>query len=153
MPGLEHFQFRRLIFKRRRRTMNRIALLCLNRSESIDGLSQHVHHAAQGCTSHGNGDRSAEIDALHAAHHALGRRHGYRAHAAFAQVLRNLGDDIDRLRPLKPFAGNMHRVMNFRQMMLGKLHVDHRPNDLNYVPDVPCFMLRHLWLLAVANRS
>ena len=128
--------------------MNRIALVRLDRSQTVHGLAEHVHHAPQRRAAHRNRDRSAEIDRLHSAHDAFGGRHRHGAHAPFAQVLRDLGDDIDLLGPLEAFARDAHRVVNFRQVMLRKLHVDHRPDDLDDVADVSCFVLRHLVLLA-----
>ena len=133
--------------------MNRVALFRLDRAEAVHGLSQHVHHAPERRAAHGHRDRSAEIDRLHAAHDAFGGRHGHGAHAAFAQVLRDFGDNVDRLGALETFARDMHRVVNFRQMMFRKLHVNDRPDDLDDGADVSCFVLRHLWLLVQENRD
>ena len=54
----------------------------------------------------------------------------------FPQVLGNFRDNVDRNRPLKTLTGDPHRVVNFRQVMLGKLHVDNWTDDLNDVADV-----------------
>jgi hypothetical protein len=144
---LEHFQGRRLVLKRRGRPVNRIPLVGLDRSQAIHGFPKHIHHAPQSRTAHRHRNGSSEVDRFHSTHDTFRRRHRHRSNAAFAQVLCHFRDNIDGLRTLKSFASDPHRIMNLRQMMLGKLHVNHRSNDLNNVPDISCLMLRHLWLL------
>ena len=70
-------------------------------AEVVDGLSDNVHHAAQGAAANGNGNRAAEIDGIHAAHHAVGRLHGDAAHAALAKMLLHFKDHVDRRGTLK----------------------------------------------------
>ena len=68
----------------------------LDRTELIDRLADHVHHAAERAVAHGHRDWSALVDGLHAAHHAVGRFHGNAAHAAFAEVLLHFENHVDR---------------------------------------------------------
>ncbi len=124
--------------------MNRVALLGRHRTESVNGLTEHIHHATQRCASDRDRDRSAQRNHLHAAHDALGRRHRHGAHAALTQVLCDFRDDVDRFRPDKTIARDPHRVMNFRQMMLGKLHVDDRADDLHNVARASSLVFGHL---------
>ena len=143
--GLEHFQRRGLIFERRRGAMNGIALLGFYRAQVVHWLAEHVQHAAERRAAHRHGDRSARVDRLHAAHHAFGGLHGHGAHAAFAQVLLHLGDDVDGLGDVEAFADDAHGVVDLRQVMLGKLHVHHRPDDLHHmcrlsVLSLPCWL-------------
>ena len=102
----------------------------------IDGLADHVHHAAQRAAAHGHGNRSALVDGLHAAHHAVGGLHGDAAHAAFAQVLLHFENDVDRAGHGEAVADDLQRLVNRRQLALGKLHVHRGTGDLNYVSDV-----------------
>ena len=73
-----------------------IALGGVDRAQLVHGLADDVQHAAQGLAAHGNGDGAAEVDGLHAAHHAFGGLHGDAAHAAFAELLLDFQDDVER---------------------------------------------------------
>ena len=108
----------------------------------IDGLAEHVHHAAERGAADGNGDALAQIFRVHAANDAFDGFHGDRAHAAFAQMLLHFGDDVDRLGNVEAFAGDVHRVVNFRQVPGFKLHVDDRADDLHDSSDAFAFF-RH----------
>ena len=52
--GLEHFQARGLLFKRRRRTVNGIVLLGVDRAHFVHRLADDVEHAPQRFRAHGN---------------------------------------------------------------------------------------------------
>src|SRR5487761_362029 len=76
----------------------------------------------------------------------------HRAHAAFAEMLLHLGDDVDRLIHFEAFAGDAHGVIDERQVALLELHVHHRPDHLHHVAHVgtlarflliPCLVLCH----------
>ncbi len=54
-------------------------------------------------------DLGTGIDALHAPNHAFGRLHGHAANPAFANVLLNFQNHVDRLRDDEPFAGHTQR--------------------------------------------
>jgi hypothetical protein len=82
--------------------VNRIALFVFHGAEIIHRLAEHVQHAAERAAAHRHGNRLAEIERLHAAHQTFGRLHRDAAHAAFAQVLLDFRDDIQRLRTSKP---------------------------------------------------
>ena len=72
--------------------------VCCDGTELVDRLADHIHHAAERAATNGHGNRSALVNGLHAAHHALGSFHGDATHAAFAQVLLHFDDDVDRRR-------------------------------------------------------
>ena len=80
----------------------------------IDGLAEHVHHAAERRAPHGNLIGVAGIDSFHAADHAFGRLHGHGAHAAFAEVLLHFGSHVQRFGRVEAFAGDAHGVVNGR---------------------------------------
>src|SRR5580700_9060344 len=134
--GLKHFCRRRLVFKQRCWTMNRHGHRVRDGAELVDGLADHVHHASESATAHGHGDRSALVNAFHAAHHALGGFHGDAANAAFAQVLLYLNDDIDRRGNGEAVAHNAERLIDRRHGGGGKLNVHRRSGDLNHVSNV-----------------
>src|SRR5580693_7382713 len=134
--GLKHFCRRRLVFKQRCWTMDGHGHRVRNGAELVDGLADHIHHASESATTHGHGDRSALVDAFHAAHHALGGFHGDAANAAFAQVLLDLHDDVDGERNGEPVAHNAKCLINRRHRGFGELHVHGGAGDLNHVSNV-----------------
>ena len=85
-----------------------------------------------------NGDGLAEIECFHAAHQAFGGLHRDAADAAFAEVLRDFGDDIERLGVVEAFAGNAHGVVNQRKVIFFKLDIDDGPDDFDDVPRFLC---------------
>ena len=67
--------------------MNRIICFAGQRAELIHGLAEHVHHAAESRTSHGNSDARAGIVRFHAANETFRRLHRDATDATLAQVL------------------------------------------------------------------
>ena len=145
--GLEHFESGGLIVEQRRRAVNRIVRLADERPKLIDGLAEHVHHAAKRRPADRNGDARAGVEGLHAANHAFGRLHGNGAHAAFAKVLLHFDGDVDRLGNVEAFARDANGVVNGRQVSRFKLNVEHRSNDLDDVSD-GCVFLCHAFSYA-----
>src|SRR5690606_33299465 len=70
-----------------------------------------------------DGDRSARVDHLLAAHKTVGRAHGDTAHGVLAQMLRHLEHKAVAM------IVRLKRVENRRQMLL-ELHVDDGADDL-----------------------
>ena len=92
--GLEHLGAGRLLVECGGRPVDRHPLLVFDRAQLIDRLADDVHHAAKRAAADGDRDRSALVDGLHAAHHAVGGLHGDAAHAAFAKMLLHLENDV-----------------------------------------------------------
>src|SRR5580692_2384184 len=107
-----------------------------NGTELVDWFADHIHHASERAAAHGHGNRSALVDSFHAAHHALGCFHGDATHAAFAQMLLHLNDDIDWEGNCEAIAHNAKRLINRGHVGFCKLHVHCRASDLNYVSDI-----------------
>ncbi len=128
---LEHLLRSGLVFERGCGAMDREALLGLDRSHLVDGLADDVEHAAQYLRPDRHRDGLAQVLGLHSAHHAVGRFHGDRTHAALAQVLLDLADDRDRLGNVEALARDPDRVVDLRQVPLGELNVDRRAGDLD----------------------
>ena len=99
-----------------------------------------LRHAAQRFLAHRHADGAAEVDGLHAAHHAVGGLHGHGAHAAFAQVLLHLEDHIDGRGHGEAVARDAQRLIDGRHGRFFKLHVHGRAGDLNYFADVFCHL-------------
>ncbi len=104
----------------------------------VDRLADDVDHAAQRLLAHGHADGAAEVDRLHAANHAVGGFHGDGAHAAFAEVLLHLEDDVDRRGNVEAVADDAQRLVDGRHRRFFKLHVDGGTGDLNYFANVLC---------------
>jgi hypothetical protein len=79
----------------------------------VHRLAEHVHDPSQCRRSNRHRDRRAGVDGLHPALHAIGRFHRHGADAILAEMLLDLGDDVDRLRPV---AGDADGVVDRRQM-------------------------------------
>ena len=146
--GLEHLHLGGLLVECRRLAMDGIALGGVDRAQLVDRIADDVEHAAQGLAAHGHGDGAAQVDGLHAAHHALGGLHGNAAHPAFAQLLLHFQDDVDGRGDGEALAGDAQRRVDRRQRRLGKLHVDRGTRDLNDVSDI----LSHNQLSVVSCR-
>jgi hypothetical protein len=104
--------------------------------------SKNIHHAAQGWPAHGNFNLFSEVVGLHAAHHALDGFHRDGANAAFAQVLLDFRRHVERLGNVKAFAGDVHGVVDGREVARLELNVHHRPDDLYDMPNA-CVFLCH----------
>ena len=97
--GFEHLEIGRLVLEGGRRTVNRPALFRLHGTiRKIDRLAEHVENPPQRLRAHRHRDRLSEVLGAHAALHAVGRLHRHGADAVLAQVLLDLGDDVDRCR-------------------------------------------------------
>ena len=103
-------------------------------AEFIDRLADHVHDPSQGLPPDRDADRLTGIDGLHAAHHSVGGLHADAAHAVFSQVLLDLGADADRLAARFPLDNDA--VVDRRKMLLLELAVNHRTDNLYYLPNL-----------------
>ena len=145
--GLEHLEVGVLLLKGGSMTMNWVRRRKLNRALLVDRIADDVHDTAQCPAANGNRNRSAGVYRLHAADKAVGRLHGNRANAAFAQVLLNFRYDVNGCRDFEPFAGNPHCRVNRRQILLVKGHVHNGANHLNYFANI------HVLSSAVRDRQ
>ena len=116
--------------------MNRHPLITRDWAEVIDRLADYVHHATQRASADGNRDGAAEIDGVHTAHHAIGGLHGDAAHAAFAEVLLDFEDDVNRRGNSEAIAYDAKRLIDGRHFCLDELHVDGGAGDLDNVSDI-----------------
>ena len=107
-------------------------------AELVDWLAEDVEHAAEGLATYGNRDARAGVDRLHAANHAFGGDHGDAAHAAFAEVLLDLDDDVERVRDVEAFADDANGLEDGGHLRLFELNVNGRAADGDYFSDVFC---------------
>ena len=140
--GFKHFQRGGLIFKRRRRAVDRVMGVTHDGAKLINRFPKDIHHPAQGCPAHRNFNPLSEIVGLHPANHTLDRLHGDGAHAAFAEVLLDFRGDLQRLRYRVAFAGDANSVINGGEVARFELNVHDRSDDLYYVPHA-CVFLCH----------
>src|SRR5271155_937185 len=145
---LEHFFMRRLLIERRSRTVNGHVDLCVDRAKLVDRLSDHVEHATKRLVSHGNGNRAALIDGIHASHHAFGGLHGDAAHAAFAQMLLHFKNHVNWVRHREAVAHNAQRLVNRRYLCFFKLNVHRRSGDFNDPANILCHKILSLYSAA-----
>ena len=98
--GLEHLQLGRLLLERRRGAVDRPALLRLHRPvREVDRLAEHVQHAAERLGPDRHRDRLAGVDrpSMPRCMPSVGFI-ADRADAVLAEVLLDLGDDVDAAR-------------------------------------------------------
>src|SRR6185437_2473973 len=134
--GFKHLCRGGLLVEGRRRPVNGQALGGLDGAKLIHRFANHVHHPAQRARSYGHGDGLAQVNGLHAAHHAVGGLHGYAARPALAQVLLDFQHDVDLHRRVEAVAHYPHRLVNRRQLGFFELHVHYRSGDLYYVSSI-----------------
>ena len=70
---------------------------------------------------------------LHSADEAFGGLERDGAHAAFADVLRDLDDEVDRSRDVEAFAGDADGGVDWRDLALRKLNVDGGTGNLDHL--------------------
>ena len=132
---LEHLELGGLVLQRRRRPMDRPVFLGVDRTAGVvDRLAEHVQDPAERLRTDRDGDRGAEILGDHAALHAIGRLHRDGADAVLAQVLLDLGDDVDLPR-LLGVCLDAQGVVNLRKAARLELDVDDGTNDLDDASD------------------
>src|ERR1700685_1028330 len=108
-------------------------LLRLHWAHVVNRLTQHIQHAAQRLLANWNSDRRAQIERLHAANETVGRFHCDGADAAFTDVLRHFGSDVDFYWNIEAFAGDANSVKDLRDMSFRKLNFNCWTCDLDYV--------------------
>ena len=95
--GFERLNFGFLIDEFRRRAMNRIALLGVDRAHFVDRLTNDVEHASQRFFTHGHGNAGASVHDVHAPHQPFSSVHGNAAYGVFTQVLCDFHDQVPLL--------------------------------------------------------
>ena len=134
--GLEHFRLGRLLDELRRRTVDRAALVGLDRSLLVHRLADDVDDAPQRGRAHRHRDRLAGVGHDGAAHQALGGVHGDGAHGVLAEMLGHFQHQPVAL------VVRLQRVQD-RGQLVAELHIDDGPDHLGDFAD----SLAHLCLL------
>ena len=137
--GLEHLQLGRLLLERRRVRGESASAPSTARADPGKSTGSPSTFSTRPSVS---GPTGTEIGApvsidRHAARHAVGRLHRDRAHAVLAEVLLDLGDDVDLLDAGPALGDDADGVVDLRQA-LGELDVDDRADDLNDLADALC---------------
>src|SRR5207237_7272787 len=127
--GFERLNFGFLIDEFRRRPMNRIALLGVDRAHFVDRLTNDVEHPSQGFFADGNRNTGAGVHGVHAAHQPFRTIHGNAAYGVLTQVLCDFHNQVPLLVADRR-VGNFQGVVNRRQGSLGKLDIDDSAENL-----------------------
>ena len=134
--SLEHFRGRGLFIECGRGPVDGKPFGGGNGAEIIDRMANHIHHAAERAFADRHGDWSAQVNGIHAAHHAVSGLHSDAAHAALAEMLLHFQDNVDGHRHLKAVAYDAQRLINRWHGGFGELHVHRGSGDLDNVSDV-----------------
>ena len=132
--GLEHLGRGGQLGEGRGQAVDRGALLDVERAHRVDGLADDVEDAAEDLAPDRRGDRRAGVGGDHAAHHALGGLHRDGAHRVLAEVLGDLEDGVDHLRPARrlDLLVDDQRVHQCRQLAGLEFNVDDRADHLRH---------------------
>jgi peptide chain release factor 1 len=114
--------------------VDRVALLGFDGAEVVNGLADDVEDATQGRLADGHRDRAAGVNRRHAADDAFGRLHRDGADAAFAEVLLDFGDDVNRRGHVEALARDAKCGVDRRQVSLLELNVEDGADDLYDAP-------------------
>src|SRR2546425_1991261 len=142
--GLEHLDLGGLSLEVRRRAMDRIRLLGVDRRTLVHRLTDDVEDAAERLLADGHRNGAAGVGHSRAPGAAVGGGHGGRAHLALAQLLGNLEHELLRIGEdvLVLDARHLERVVDRGQFTRLELDVDHRADDLDDLPlnhaSAPC---------------
>jgi hypothetical protein len=107
-----------------------------DRRALVHRLAEHVQDAAERRRTDRHRDRAAGVADFHAAHHRVGGGHGDGAHLVAADVLLHLGDDAD-VAARVGLRVDLERVVQLGEVLRLELHVEHGPDDLHDLADVP----------------
>jgi hypothetical protein len=135
-PRLEHLDCRGLVLVAGRLAVNRPALLRVDRPSSVHRLSDDVQDPAERLLADRHRDPDAQVHRLHAADHSVGRLHRDAPDAVLAEVLCDLGNDVDRDAGRLAVILDLDRVVDRRELALGEFHVDDGADDLDDAANV-----------------
>ena len=93
--GGKHLRGGRLVHERRRRAVDRIALLRLDRPALVHRVAGDIEHPAHDAFADGHGDRPAAIGDLQAALESLGAGHGDGADPVIPEMLLHFERQLD----------------------------------------------------------
>ena len=114
-PGLEDLRRRLQLFEARRIAVNRPALVGLDLVALVDDIAENVEDTAEGRVADRNADRRARVLDVHAAGEPVGGVHGDRTDAVVAEVLLDLGDQVEGGSPLLLRHRDAERVVDGRE--------------------------------------
>ena len=142
--GLEDLVGLALFGQGRRRPVDRGGLLRAgHRALVVDRRAEQVEQAAEALAADRHADRAAGVEPLHPAHDAVGGVHGHAAHDVVADVLRDLGDEVDPVGVVAHADG----VEDLGQMVGVELQIQRGPDHLHDLPVI----LGHGPLLGLAR--
>ena len=153
--GLEHFGFRRKLRDLGRVAMDRPALRRFHRAPAVHRVAEKVEDAAERGLADRHGNRGARVNAFGSAHQTIGAPKGHAAHPAAPEVLLHFPRQLEADSLVR--AGDLHRVVDRRQSVLGVFHVERGADHLGNAADIGSLgcagSCRHggLWVFALAR--
>ena len=96
--------------------MNGIPLLGLDRTQTIDLLSQHVQDSPQRLLSNRDRDGTARVDRLHSSNNSIRRLHRNTLDHSFAQMLSDLCGQVDGNRGTKALRVHGYGIIDCRDV-------------------------------------
>ena len=123
--------------------MDGVTNVGIHGAKFVHRVANNVHYTSQRCSANRYRDPAAEVNDLHSSDHAVRWKHRDRTNPAFAQMLLNFGNDIDRSIDLETLGNNAKCLIDRRKIVL-KFDVDDRPNDLYDLADLFARSVSHL---------
>ena len=114
-PGLEDLRRGLQLFEAGRIAVNRPALVDLDLVPLVDDIAENVEDPAEGRIADRNADRRARVLDVHPAGEPVGGVHGDRTDAIVAEVLLDLGDQVEGGSPLLLRHRDAERVVDGRE--------------------------------------
>ena len=134
--GLEDLDARNQVLEVRRVAVDRPALAALDvLALAVDHGAEDVEDPAQRRVAHRDRDRRARVHDVDAAGEPVGRVHGDGAHAVVAEMLLDLGDQLERISAVLRRNLHLERAVD-RGQLTGEDGVDDDASDLDDLADI-----------------
>lgn len=135
--GFEHVGLRLEVLEQRRFAVNRPSLHVIrNRLTVVYRFADHVENSPQRGVTDWNRDRPIRVHHLHSPNHAICGAHRDCTNLVPADVLLNFGNQLDGIAAVYTLALHRERVVKLGQCSGLELHIEHRSNHLNHLPNV-----------------
>ena len=139
--GFKQFRRRAQVRKLGRLPVDTPLFIGIDCAALIDWLAQYVHDASQGLLTHRDGDRRAGIVHLKTPLQPVRGTQGNRSHHPVAQLLLYFESGFHT------FGIHLQRVIDLRNGVTGKFHVNYRADDLYNVSSTHQFFSSYSYVL------
>src|SRR5262245_7253073 len=104
--------------------MNRIFAFCFDRSQLVNGFTDHIDHAPERSLADRYRNGTLQIFRRHSTHHAVRRLQCDTSHPTLAQMLLHFDDDVDRRGHIETFTRDVQCLVNWRLFTFFEFDVD-----------------------------